>query len=75
MAEATEAWNWYSCGPERRLDMVDDMIAAANSIPEGAPVGTVKQRPGAADALRRAGYGRGALAALDYYETKRGPFQ
>lgn len=45
MAEATEAWNWYSCGPERRLDMVDDMIAAANSIPEGAPVGTVKQRP------------------------------
>ncbi|CPT12510.1 Uncharacterised protein [Mycobacteroides abscessus subsp. abscessus] len=45
MAEATEAWNWYSCGPERRLDMVDDMIAAANSIAEGAPVGTVKQRP------------------------------
>lgn len=29
----------------------------------------------AADALRRAGYGRGALAALDYYETKRGLFQ
>ncbi|SIJ02334.1 Uncharacterised protein [Mycobacteroides abscessus subsp. bolletii] len=24
---------------------VDEMIAAANSIPEGAPVGTVKQRP------------------------------
>lgn len=45
MAEATEAWNWYSCGPERRLDMVDDMIAAANSIPEGAPVGTIARRP------------------------------
>lgn len=45
MAEATEAWNWYSCGPERRLDMVDDMIAAANSIPDGAPVGTIARRP------------------------------
>lgn len=45
MAEATEAWNWYSCGPERRLDMVDDMIAAANSIPEGPPVGTIARRP------------------------------
>ncbi|WP_457149746.1 hypothetical protein [Mycobacteroides abscessus] len=45
MAEATEAWNWYSCGPERRLDMVDDMIAAANSIPEGAPVGTIARAP------------------------------
>lgn len=45
MAEATEAWNWYSCGPERRLDMVDDMIAAAN-IPEGPPVGTIARRPG-----------------------------
>ncbi|MDO3096790.1 hypothetical protein [Mycobacteroides abscessus] len=44
MAEATEAWNWYSCGPERRLDMVDDMIAAAN-IPEGPPVGTIARRP------------------------------
>lgn len=25
-----------------------------------------------ADALCRAGYGRGALSGLDYYETKRG---
>ncbi|QSM05126.1 Uncharacterised protein [Mycobacteroides abscessus subsp. abscessus] len=45
MAEATEAWNWYSCGPERRLDTVDKMIAAANSIADGAPVGTIARRP------------------------------
>ncbi|RIU22645.1 hypothetical protein D2E92_23785 [Mycobacteroides abscessus] len=57
MAEATEAWNWYSCGPERRLDMVDDMIAAANSIPDGAPVGTIARRPdGEWIAVRREGY-------------------
>ncbi|BEL38392.1 hypothetical protein [Mycobacteroides abscessus] len=29
----------------------------------------------AADALVRAGYGSGALAALDYYEEKRGASQ
>lgn len=31
--------------PEYRSKLVDLMVAAANSIPEGAPVGTVKQRP------------------------------
>lgn len=30
---------------ESALKAVDEMFAAANSIPEGAPVGTVKQRP------------------------------
>lgn len=44
MAEATHAWNWSVCGSERRLDMVDEMIAAANSVPDGPVVGTIARR-------------------------------
>lgn len=49
----SEHVQWHRDGVEMA---VDEMIAAANSIPEGAPVGTIARRPdGAWKAERKAG--------------------